>query len=491
MDTQANYKVLIMEDEPFNLELLISIFKEKYTILPATTGQEAIQIIEKQNFDLAILDIMMPDIDGYEICRRIKTSEKTCLVPVIIITALTDKNSKLKGIENGSDDFLTKPFDKTEVIFRVSQLLEKRALHLKLIENGRSIKKYLDTMKSIFVVINKDQNIEIINNFACEILGFDELEILGKNWFDVAVPKEHSENLKKQFSNLIDYSVSSNTQIEYHIIDKNSCQRIINFNYSCIRDDNDCIQKIIFVGNDITEKKRIEELMKRYTSELEYTNNLNDLIVSIIKYELLNPVHTLKAIIENMMNNEENEYKITMLENAFKINDNLGKTIEKTSLYIENEYIGNSSIKKCSIEDLLNNSLRNYELETQIKKIKIHLNCQNSCQIYDNKIIEDMIKNILSNIIHKSSENSFIIINVLELKESIKIEFGERSKLINCYDEQMNDTYKNTMIYGKSIIEKELLSILEKMANLFGGEVGTVNNPCNQGPMLWITIPKK
>jgi putative two-component system response regulator len=116
--------VLVVDDEPSNLRLLQMLLKaEGYATLLAGNGAEALALTEIQMPDIILLDIMMPEMDGFEVARRLKASPDTRNIPIIIVTALNDRSSRLKALEIGAEEFLTKPFDRAELSIRVKNLL--------------------------------------------------------------------------------------------------------------------------------------------------------------------------------------------------------------------------------------------------------------------------------------------------------------------------------------------------------------------------------
>jgi putative two-component system response regulator len=123
-------RILIVDDNKVNIELLKAQLKPyNYSIDIALDGEEALTKIAREAPDMVLLDLMMPKISGYEVCRSIKQNKDTQFVPVIVITALQELDDKLKAIELGADDFLVKPFNKLELITRIKSLLRMKELH--------------------------------------------------------------------------------------------------------------------------------------------------------------------------------------------------------------------------------------------------------------------------------------------------------------------------------------------------------------------------
>jgi putative two-component system response regulator len=102
---------------------------EGYEVLEADSGSAALDRVTKSQPDLLLLDVMMPGMDGFEVCRKLKQDEQTRLIPVVFITALSDQRSRIRGIEAGGDDFISKPFDRLELVARVKSLVGQKRLN--------------------------------------------------------------------------------------------------------------------------------------------------------------------------------------------------------------------------------------------------------------------------------------------------------------------------------------------------------------------------
>jgi len=120
--------ILVVDDQPQNIELLEAhLVPQGYEIIKAANGEEALGKLSGNQIDLILLDVMMPGIDGFEVTRRVRQDNTHRLLPIILVTALRETEDRVKGIEAGCDDFLSKPFDKIELLARVRSLLKVKA----------------------------------------------------------------------------------------------------------------------------------------------------------------------------------------------------------------------------------------------------------------------------------------------------------------------------------------------------------------------------
>jgi putative two-component system response regulator len=129
MDIGERPSVLIVDDLSANLELLEAIFASAgFDVFSSRDASSALSIFESNNVDIAVVDVMMPGIDGYELCKRLKALTEKRFFPVILLTALTDRQSRITGLECGADDFISKPFDTTELIVKAGSLIKLKML---------------------------------------------------------------------------------------------------------------------------------------------------------------------------------------------------------------------------------------------------------------------------------------------------------------------------------------------------------------------------
>ena len=122
--------ILVVDDTPANVKLLADLLTVKgYSVVTAASGEEGLKGVAEQRPDLVLLDIMMPGMNGYEVCRAIRSDKKNGILPVVMVTSLDPTQERIKGLEAGADDFLTKPVNQPELLARVRSLLRIKSLY--------------------------------------------------------------------------------------------------------------------------------------------------------------------------------------------------------------------------------------------------------------------------------------------------------------------------------------------------------------------------
>jgi PleD family two-component response regulator len=141
-------RILVVDDIGQNISVANEILKPYYTIMVALNGQKALSIANSDTPpDLILLDIMMPEMDGFEVCKRLKSDPKTHDIPIIFLSSLDDTKDKVKGLELGAVDYILKPFQPEEVIARVKTHLTISSLKISLAEKNEELKASNDYLE--------------------------------------------------------------------------------------------------------------------------------------------------------------------------------------------------------------------------------------------------------------------------------------------------------------------------------------------------------
>lgn len=137
----VTYSILVVDDQPANLQVLLKFLQENnFQVYVADSGKRTLSVLENLEPDLILLDVMMPEMDGFETCKQIKNVEKWKDIPIIFMTALDDIEDKLTGFDSGGVDYIPKPFKQAEVLARVTT-------HIKLRRREKELQEALDEIK--------------------------------------------------------------------------------------------------------------------------------------------------------------------------------------------------------------------------------------------------------------------------------------------------------------------------------------------------------
>lgn len=153
----AEYKILVVDDVISNVLLLrVLLNNEKFNVVTAENGVDALEKVYTEKPDLILLDVMMPDISGFEVASRLKEDPKTTDIPIIFLTALNDTADIVKGFQNGGNDFISKPFNKEELIIRVTHQISLIAAQRIILKQTEELKKTISARDQLYSVIAHD-----------------------------------------------------------------------------------------------------------------------------------------------------------------------------------------------------------------------------------------------------------------------------------------------------------------------------------------------
>ena len=141
MDYQQSGKILVVDDTESNIDVILDSLQDNYDLTVATNGYDALEIIAEEIPDLILLDVMMPGINGYEVCQKLKLNDATKDIPIIFLTAVKDITDKTKAFELGAVDYITKPFDVMELKARVKTHLELKFAKKMLFDQNRFLEE--------------------------------------------------------------------------------------------------------------------------------------------------------------------------------------------------------------------------------------------------------------------------------------------------------------------------------------------------------------
>ncbi len=278
-DTNKKFNILIVDDASKNIQVVANILKQEgYQMAFARNGKTALSRAETMPFDLILLDIMMPEMDGYEACERLKKNPETKDIPVIFLTAKTDKESVLKGFGLGAVDYVTKPFNAAELLARVKTHLELKLAKEDLRNSRDQLQELNATKDKFFSIIAHD----LRNPFNALISGsdmlvhyFEELEQEQIKEFieEINLASRQAFNL---LGNLLEWARSQTGRILYSP-EKISMDEIVQKNKDLL--EQNAKEKNIHLANDVepdtfvyADKDMIATVIRNLmTNALKYT----------------------------------------------------------------------------------------------------------------------------------------------------------------------------------------------------------------------------
>ena len=221
----AEFKLLVVDDVQTNVLLLKALLgKEGYGILVANNGQEALEVIRNENPDLILLDVMMPGMDGFEVAERLKSEEFRCEIPIIFLTALDDTQSIVNGFKLGVGDFISKPFNKEELIIRVTHQISLVAAKRIILNKTEELQRTIAGRDKLYSVIAHDLRSPMgsikmvlnmmILNLPVEKIGSEMYELL-------TMANQTTEDVFSLLDNLLKWTKSQigNLNVVYQDID--------------------------------------------------------------------------------------------------------------------------------------------------------------------------------------------------------------------------------------------------------------------------------
>ncbi len=186
MHSSDKPKVLIVDDEPDQVELLCLQLEDDYLPIPANSGKEALDIVKDLNPDLILLDLMLPGVDGFEVCRRIKNDPASRFIPVIIISGFFEKSNKIKAVEYGADDFINKPIDRFELKTRIRSLVRLKKNYEALQESENRYKQFFNNSPAVTLLVEPGRGLIVdANDPACSYYGYTREELTAKRIFEI------------------------------------------------------------------------------------------------------------------------------------------------------------------------------------------------------------------------------------------------------------------------------------------------------------------
>lgn len=323
--------ILIVDDNPTNLELLLDFLeKSGFKVLVSEDGISAVEMAEYASPDLILLDVLMPEIDGFETCRRLKSNPATHNIPVIFLTALADKIDQVTGLNLGAVDYITKPLAHDEVLARVKIHLRLQNLTKKLTEQNERLEAeiserkqaeqkireqaaLLDITTDAIIVQDLNNQIRFWNQGSEHLYGWQQEEAIARNSNKLLYHPDTLFQLEEIQESLMKFGL---WQGDLYQITKAGKEIIVSSRWTVMPDLEGQPKSILIVNTDITEKKQLESQFLR-AQRMESIGTL----ASGIAHDLnnaLTPMLMIVQLLEIKLADESSKQWLAILETNIK-----------------------------------------------------------------------------------------------------------------------------------------------------------------------------
>ena len=500
MDTIGKNSILIVDDEEINLDVLGGMLSPNYTIYRAKGGVSALALTDKHIPDLILLDIIMPDMNGFEVITALKTFEKTRHIPVIVITALNSTEDEEKALKLGAADFISKPFNNTVVQSRVEN-------HIQIVNQIRAIEQYAHDMQltlsnrleaivnnynGLIWSIDNSGIITYFNGQYVKKMGITPSLLIGKNIETVKIetwPLDIIDNVKKTF-----HEGSQNWLSEIDGV-------VLKTHTTLTRDDKGKITGIVGSSDDVTELVKLQRNLEAAVKTAETGNRAKSSFLAKMSHEIRTPLNAVLGIAEIQLQNKtmppDEKEVFTRIFNSGNL-----------LLGIINDILDMSKIEagkldlipaKYDIASLINDTIYLNVIKYEDKPINFILNVDENVpsELFgDGLRIKQILNNILSNAFKYTAEGEVeLSVNAERGSgDTVTLVFRIRDTGPGMTAEQVDrlfDAYSRfNMEANRTTIGTGLgMSITRNLVKMMNGEILVESKP-DHGSLFTVRLPQ-
>jgi signal transduction histidine kinase len=471
--------ILVVDDQPQNIELLEAyLVPQGYEIVKAANGEEALALAAELP-DLILLDIMMPKMSGFEVLEKLRADEKTRLIPVVMITALREIEDRVKALEAGCDDFISKPFDKVELLARVKSIL-KISYYRRQLDEKEKFKAVVDKMSEGIAICSPDWIIQDSNAAVLKYLNIADpanvnlVEIIFQN-YSVSIPKE----------GLMDLTIAHKT---FDIVRQESEKAkalYLEANLDAVKNPAGELSSIVFTLRDVTEARREEFLKQDF--------------LGLISHKLRTPLTVItqsasiiqKENICGSLNDKQKKYIESILRQSCLLTNLIDGLLKFTELNTMKLDLQKEEIVLCDYLPLLVNPM----IEgIKDKKIELKIDCPDKCyRIRMNKSHLDMImRNLVENAIKFNNKEVIkIAISVKKSAQELEISIYDNGCGIPAEDQGkiFEKFYQIEKFFTGNVEGAGLgLALVKRLVSAYRGQI-ELKSEIGKGATFTITLP--
>jgi diguanylate cyclase (GGDEF)-like protein/PAS domain S-box-containing protein len=255
--------ILVVDDQPADIELLAKHLGPRgYGIVKAASGEEALKKISDHQIDLVLLDVIMPGMSGYEVLAKLRADTKTQRIPVIMITAHKEHEDRVKALESGCDDFISKPFDRHELFARVNSLLRIKFLNDDVDEAHEFAESVINTVREPLISLDQDLRVVTVSRSFYEFFKVKPEETVGQLIYDLGNKQWDIPKLRELLETILPQKTTFDNYEVEHVF-ATIGRRVMLLNARQIKRGKGMERIILLAIEDITSRKEMEQELKQ------------------------------------------------------------------------------------------------------------------------------------------------------------------------------------------------------------------------------------
>jgi len=498
--------ILVVDDQPYNIELLEAhLAPQGYEIVKAANGEEALEKLFGNQIDLILLDVMMPGMDGFEVIRRVRQDNTHRLLPIIMVTALQETEDRIKGIEAGCDDFISKPVDKMELSARVRSLLrlkayndlmsnyrkELEAAKISAVEAREYAENIINTLREPLIALDQDLRVVTASRSFYDFFKVKPEDTIGQLIYDLGNKQWDIPKLRELLETILPQKTTfDNYEVEHDFATIG--RRIMLLNARQVKRPLGKGRVILLAIEDITERKKAETELKVQTQQLEYANKELESFSYSVSHDLRAPLRAIEGYSQMFMKKyrstlgEDATRMITVIRSNTKMMENLIESllslskVQKTSM----------SISEINMDELAKEVWN--EIWAANKERELELMTTEILPGYgDQTLIRQVLSNLISNAVKFTNNQKPGIIEMSSHSESDKIIYCLKD---NGAGFDMAYYYKLFGVFQRLHSNEEFegtgigLATVRRIINRHGGRVWA-ESKVNEGATFCFSLP--
>ena len=498
--TTENPKILIVDDVIANLRILQSILVDSYTVFIATNGPQALNLAEANQPDLIMLDIIMPEMDGYEVLKRLKKNIRTQDIPIIFTTAKSREEEEIEGLDLGAVDYITKPITPSVVLARVKTHLTLKKQRDEITFSKEYMDSIMTTMADWLFVFSISGVVQTVNQTACSMLGYTQRELLGlsiQNIFqeqDIFFGGGRLESL---------FEVGFISDAETLLWRKDGSSIDVLLSASILYNADNQIRNIICVGKEITEYKKmhlaLQEKEKRLKYRAEEANRAKSEFLANMSHEIRTPMNAIIGLTELALESGPSakirDYLIKIDSSSQSLMRIISDILDFSK--IEAGKLGMEAVN-FYLRDVFDHLANMFQAKAADKDVELILALygeRHYALVGDYLRLEQILINLIDNALKFTDKGEIEVrANAIEADdERVVLEFSVRDTGIGMTEEQVDKLFNpfvqadgsTTRKYGGTGLG---LAICKRLVEMMGGRIW-LESTWGQGSVFLFTIP--